>query len=73
MQSPESVNEYFRRVLNSNPHDVSLNDLDTKSPCGQDCVKVIDAAATMLGVADSSLHDEIQRTTRKAVSILWHG
>lgn len=70
-----TVSEYFKKQLGRNPEDATLSGLSINSPCGKDCVKVIDAAKNLLAVADPhpDVVNPILKGTNAAVEVFWRG
>jgi hypothetical protein len=74
-----NVHQYFEEKLGHSPLDDSLTDLPVESECGQDCVKVIDAAAAYLAVVRDTAGElqgiviPVLDSVNEAVETLWRG
>jgi hypothetical protein len=72
-----SVYNYFKVVLDSEPGDISLESLPLDSACGRSCKKAIDAAAAFLvhvraSIGSEATH-EIIETTDLVCQVYWRG
>jgi hypothetical protein len=70
-----NVYQYFTVALGQEPNEQTLQDLGIDTPCGQECVKVIEAAKAYVEVADP--HDMVVTplldSVNAAIEILWIG
>ena len=74
-----NVYQYFTQKLDVEPADRTLRELGVRTPCGQSCVKAIDAAAELNrhvtaaeGTGGLTYHRLIGITNR-IVQIYWRG
>ena len=71
-----SIYDYFMLKLFEAPGDETLLELTITSPCGIDCMKIIDAAAAFrnaVAEVDPDLEDETIKIAEEAVAIAWRG
>ena len=75
---PQNVRDYFALKFGANPQDDTLMDLPITSPCGQDCVKVIDAAADLTAhvnatLGETAVEDHLVELARRIVGVYRRG
>lgn len=68
-----NVYDYFAEKLGETPDDGTLTQLPVASACGQDCVRVIDAAAALAHVVDCSVVASVAAVAEEAVAVFWRG
>ena len=68
-----SVYDYFEMLMGQTPDEDSLKELPINSPCGLDCVKVINAAKIFLEAADISCTNKIISICNEAIETYWIG
>jgi hypothetical protein len=73
--SSSSVFEYFTRRLGVPPNDGTLQGLGIDTPCGKDCVTIIDRAVDLLAVCDPhpDVREPVLNAVNAAVEIAWRG
>lgn len=77
--APTNIADFFLETLGAKHGDESLRNLGVKSPCGEDCVQVINAAATLiehvrkaLGTHTNLLTHDALEIARWVISVYWH-
>jgi hypothetical protein len=80
---PKNVADYFAKRLGASHPDDSLRDLPIDSPCGQECVNCIDAAAALIGHMRAAWGDDyltqlppalrLSHMAARIVEVYWRG